>query len=156
MIAVSNTSPLILLDKINCLWILGKLFEKVYIPQSVNKEWLRPGDYVTPECVVVSELSQESLSKAERLYQDLDRGEADAIALFSDTHRDILLLDDLKARKYAKSLGLSVAGTVGILITAKRKGMISELKPMLEDLKKHRYYLSENIYNEALILANET
>lgn len=111
MIAVSNTSPLILLDKINCLWILGKLFGKIYIPQ---------------------------------------------LALFSDTHRDILLLDDLKARKYAKSLGLSVAGTVGILITAKRKGMISELKPMLEDLKKHRYYLSENIYNEALILANET
>ena len=65
------------------------------------------------------------------------------------------MLDDLKARKYAKSMGLYVAETVGILITAKRKGMISELKPMLEELKKHKYYLSENLFNEALILANE-
>ena len=74
MIAVSNTSPLILLDKINCLWILGKLFEKVYISQSVNREWLRPGDYITPDWLVVSDLSDRVLSQAEKLYQDMDRG----------------------------------------------------------------------------------
>lgn len=41
MIAVSNTSPLILLDKVGYLWILGKLFSKIIIPPSVDKEWLK-------------------------------------------------------------------------------------------------------------------
>jgi predicted nucleic acid-binding protein len=49
MIAVSNTSPLILLDKAKCLWVLGKLFKKVIIPPAVNTEWLRPGGYVVPD-----------------------------------------------------------------------------------------------------------
>lgn len=156
MIAVSNTSPLILLDKIDCLWILGRLFEKVYIAPSVNKEWLRPGDYTSPEWLVVSELSQEALSKAEKLYQDIDKGEADAIALFADIHgSDILLLDDMKAQNHAKAKGLPVVGTAGVLITAKKKCIISGVKPLLEELKKHRYYLSESLYKEVLILADE-
>lgn len=49
MIAVSNTSPLILLDKTGYLWILERLFKKVIIPPAVDKEWLRPGGYIVPQ-----------------------------------------------------------------------------------------------------------
>ena len=155
MIAISNTSPLILLDKVDCLWILGKLFEKVYISASVNKEWLRPGDYITPQWVTMSDLDTKAISMAEEMSQWMDKGEADTIALSSAIKADFLLIDDLKARKHAKILGLQITGTVGVLVVANRKGLIAEIKPLLEELKKHRFYISEDIYAEALKLCSE-
>jgi hypothetical protein len=155
MIAISNTSPLILLDKVDCLWVLGKLFEKVYISPSVNKEWLRPGDYITPQWIIVSDLDTNAISQAEKMCRWMDKGEADTIALSSVIQTDFLLLDDLKARRHTKALGLPVTGTVGVLVIAKRKGLVAEVKPLLEELKKHRFYLSDDIYAEALKLCSE-
>lgn len=156
MIAVSNTSPLILLDKVGCLWILGKLFSKIIIPPSVDKEWLRPGGYIVPDWISVESLSTESDGDTEKIYQELDRGEAEAIELFREIKADILLLDDLKARRYAKSLGLTVAGTTGLLITAKQKGIIPEIKPIIDSLKRHRFYISDDVLKKALIMTNES
>ncbi len=156
MIAVSNTSPLILLDKAGHLWILGKLFSKVAIPPFVDKEWLRPGGYVVPEWISVKGLSPEAELEAIKLYQDMDKGEAEAIALFRIMKADLLLLDDLKARRYAKSLGLPVAGTTGLLIAAKQKGIIQEIKPILDSLRRHKFYLSDEVFKKALIMANES
>ena len=65
MVAVSNTSPLVLLDKAGYLWILGKLFKKVIIPPAVDVEWLRPGGYVVPQWLSVATLSKEALTAAE-------------------------------------------------------------------------------------------
>lgn len=155
MIAVSNTSPLILLDKAGHLWILGKLFSKVTIPPFVDKEWLRPGGYVVPDWLSVKSLSHEAESEAVKLYQDMDKGEAEAIALFSVMKADLLLLDDLKARRYAKSLGLPVTGTTGLLITAKHKGIIPEIKPILDILRRRKFYLSDEVIRKALTLADE-
>lgn len=155
MIAVSNTSPLILLDKINHLWILGSLFKEVVISPSVNKEWLRPTGYVMPEWMIVSPLLEKAKSIAKKLYKELDKGEAEAIALFKTIKADWLLIDDLKGRRYAKSLGLPVVGTAGLLITAKQKGFVPEVKSIFDALKKHRYYLSDDILKKAIDLANE-
>jgi len=85
----------------------------------------------------------------------MDKGEAQAIALFSEIKADFILLDDLKGRKYADSQGLPLAGTVGILITAKKKGLIPELRPVLEILKTQRIRLSDDVFRKALMLANE-
>ncbi|MBI4746276.1 MAG: DUF3368 domain-containing protein [Deltaproteobacteria bacterium] len=52
-------------------------------------------------------------------------------------------------------LGLPVVGTIGILVAAKRKGIIPELAPIINVLKKHRYYLSEEVLEKALALAGE-
>jgi predicted nucleic acid-binding protein len=155
MIAVSDTSPLILLDKAEHLWILGNLFKKVIISPSVDKEWLRPGSYVVPEWLTVSPLSKKAKSIAEKLYKELDKGEAEAIALFKTIKADWLLIDDLKGRRHAKSLGLPVVGTAGLLITAKKRGIIPEIKPIFNALKKHRYYLSDDVLEKAIALSDE-
>ncbi len=156
MVAVSNTSPLVLLDKAGYLWILGKLFKKVIIPPAVDVEWLRPGGYVVPQWLSVATLSQDALTTAKDLSQKIDKGEAEAMALFSSIKADWLLLDDLNGRRIAKAMGLPVVGTLGILITAKRKGIIPEITAVLEILKQHRFYVSDEILQKALILANET
>lgn len=62
---VSNASPLILLDKIGHLWILGRLFQRVIISLAVNAEWLRPGGYKTPEWLSVKTLSPERCDNIE-------------------------------------------------------------------------------------------
>lgn len=155
MITVSNTSPLILLEKAECLWILGRLFEKVYIPPAVDTEWLRPGGYVVPEWLSVATLSSEGISVAKDLYQKLDKGEAEAIALFLSIKADRLLLDDLNGRRLAKTMEIPVVGTLGILVAAKLKGIIPKIVPVLDVLKKHRYYIADEILQKALVLVNE-
>ncbi len=61
----------------------------------------------------------------------------------------------MKGRKEAISKGLPVTGTVGVLLAAKRKGFLPELGPVLDILKKHRYYLSDELLAKALQLAGE-
>lgn len=155
MPAVSNTSPLILLDKIGHLWILERLFQQVSIPPAVNKEWLRPGGYPVPAWLSTANLTPQALQVAENLSQKIDRGEAEAIALFSSTKSDWLLLDDLNARRLALAMGLPVVGTLGILVAAKQKGMIKELSPLLDALKSQRFYIADETLKKALIMVKE-
>ncbi|MDP2755769.1 MAG: DUF3368 domain-containing protein [Nitrospirota bacterium] len=155
MIAVSNTSPLILLDKAGCLWILGRFFKKVLIPPAVDAEWLRPGGYVIPEWLSVESHLPATNDVAKDLYQKLDKGEAESILLFSYAKADWILLDDLNGRRVAKAMGFPVVGTLGVLVAAKRKGMIPELSPVLDSLKKHRFYIADEVLKKALVLANE-
>lgn len=108
-----------------------------------------------PEWLSVKKLSPEADLEAVKFYQDIDKGEAEAITLFREMKADLLLLDDLKARRYAKSMGLPVAGTAGLLIVAKHKGIIPEIKPILSNLKRHKFYLSDEVLKKAFILADE-
>lgn len=59
------------------------------------------------------------------------------------------------ARRLAKAMGLPVAGTLGILVAAKQKNIITKLSPVLETLKHHRFYISDEVLQRALTLVNE-
>lgn len=63
--------------------------------------------------------------------------------------------DDRKARRWAKSLGLRVIGTAGLLVRAKRQGVLSEVKPILEALKRSNFRLHPSLEKEVLRLAGE-
>ena len=156
MIAVSNTSPLILLDKAKHLFVLGQLFKKVIIPDEVDKEWLRPGGYVVPKWLQIMSVPSEAQNKAKELCHAIDAGEAEAIALFSAIKANVLILDDLNGRRKAKALGFPVVGTVGILIRAKQKGIIPKLAPVLDTLKEYRFYIDDELLKYALTVAEET
>ncbi len=84
----------------------------------------------------------------------LDDGEAEAIALARERGSKIVL-DDRQARLAGAKLGLSVIGTVGILLLAKRNGIIPALKPLIDDLELNGFYLSAELKEEALKLAGE-
>lgn len=155
MMSVSNTSPLILLDKVSHLFLLQQLFQKVIIPPTVDKEWLRPGGYLVPSWLSVEPLTPEAQKIADDLRNRIDPGEAEAIALCSVMKLGWIILDDMKARQHAKSIGLQVIGTLGILTAAKRKGMIPALKPLLEMLKAHRFYVADDVLAAALAFVGE-
>jgi predicted nucleic acid-binding protein len=66
-----------------------------------------------------------------------------------------IILDDRQARLVARRLGISITGTVGILVRAKRSGIIPSLKPLLSKLEVNQFYISNVLKEEALRLANE-
>jgi predicted nucleic acid-binding protein len=81
-------------------------------------------------------------------------GEAETIALALEKGMRIIL-DDRKARGVAARLGLSITGTVGLLIKAKQAGVIPALKPLLELLQHNNFHIGKELVEEALRLANE-
>ncbi|KAA0247255.1 MAG: DUF3368 domain-containing protein [Ignavibacteriota bacterium] len=85
----------------------------------------------------------------------VDGGEASAIALASEKEDVLLLLDDLKARKLTKRLGVKFTGTLGILNKAKEQGIILKIKPVIEKLKDADFRISESVIQDLLIRNKE-
>jgi predicted nucleic acid-binding protein len=90
------------------------------------------------------------------LRRDLDRGEAETIALAMELGADLVLLDEKEGRHAARRLGLRVVGVVGILLEAKANGTVDAVRPHLDALRQRAgFYLSESVYQHVLVLAGE-
>ena len=97
-----------------------------------------------------------------KMYQaKLHDGEVEVMILAQEGVRaDLVVLDDNAAKKTAKYLGLTVTGTLGILLKAKKVGMIPMIAPVLEEIKKNGFYISEAVeqmvLREALLRLRRT
>jgi hypothetical protein len=90
------------------------------------------------------------------LKANLDAGEAETIVLAREQRAPIVLLDEKDARAVAKKLGLSVLGTVGILVWARRANLISSLRSQLDDLQHvGNFRLSRALFLDALKAVGE-
>ena len=149
MKVVSNTSPLIGLSNIGKLKILHDVFGKVVVPPAVQKEF---GEEL-PEWITVKAPENKPLVQA--LLESLGDGESEAIALAIEVNADFLILDDLKARKIARKLGLRVIGTAGLLLLAKKRGVINVVKPLLMELVEKGFRISNEVVDVILQSAGE-
>jgi predicted nucleic acid-binding protein len=86
---------------------------------------------------------------------DLGVGETSVLAWGSHNPGTVISVDDLAARRCAASHGIAVRGTLGLVLTAKKRGMIPEARPVLEKLRQSGMYLSDHILNQALALIGE-
>lgn len=68
---------------------------------------------------------------------------------------DLVILDDNAAKKTARYLGLPVTGTLGVLVKAKRMGIIEEVRPLLAEMRKNGFYLSSTVERMVLEQAGE-
>lgn len=84
------------------------------------------------------------------LMMELDEGEAETIVLALELSADLILLDDYDARKVARSFGLKVTGTIGILIKAKQEGKIRSLKKEINGLMKSGFWIDRELYKRIL------
>jgi len=130
--AVANSTCLIGLERIGRLDLLQELFEPVFIPPKVQEEFS-----MAVEWIKVQAPSNQMLVNVLKLV--VDEGEAEAIALALEKGWR-LIADDRKARiwakRLAKRLGVKVIGTAGILVRAKRAGIVPSVKPLLEALRQ--------------------
>lgn len=161
MIIVADTSPITALLHIKQLHLLKTLYGQIFIPLTVAAElttlisfgydvsFLQEKNtyiiYEATETVFVKELSEH-----------LDAREAEAIALAKELKAKLLLIDEKIGARFAQAEGISCKGVIGILIEAKKEGLIPALKPLLDDLIINlKFRLSKKIYLLALQKANE-
>lgn len=69
---------------------------------------------------------------------------------------DLVLVDDLKWRQAARRLGLSVKGTLGVLVDAKRSGLFDAVGPLLRSLQESGFRISPEVSVEVLLTAGES
>jgi predicted nucleic acid-binding protein len=72
-------------------------------------------------------------------------GESTAIALALEIQNSLLILDDAKARRFAKNSGIAMTGTLGLLITAYKAGILPDFKMVIENLRNHDFRIPANI-----------
>ncbi|MBP0031299.1 DUF3368 domain-containing protein [Roseofilum sp. Guam] len=146
-VVITDSTCLIGLERIGYLDLLPALFQEIIIPQAVQAEF---GSYLP--WLQVEKPSDLGMVGAIKML--VDEGEAEAIALAYERGFQIIL-DDRQARSVAKNLGISMIGTVGVLVKAKQAGLISCLKLLLDELQVNGFYLTEALKVEALKLVGE-
>ena len=153
-IVISNSTPIILFQNIGYLHLLKALYGKVHIPAAVHAEIVNEHDFLSGiDWIKVLNIQN---TDARRLFRtSLHAGEVEAIILSTEMSADLLILDDLLARKHAEFMGITIAGTLGVLLALKNKGIIQEVKPFLEQLIAVGMYIDNSLYANVLNLANE-
>ena len=152
MPAVSNSSPLIALAAIDRLDLLPALFQSIVIPPAVAHEIRRS---VPLPAAWLRVRTREGPLPATVLRRSLADGEREAIALALEAPPDGIILDDLPARRVAYAAGLNVIGTLGVLLGAKRAGLLPVIRPELDGLVRTSFFLSPQLYTELLQAAGE-
>jgi predicted nucleic acid-binding protein len=137
MSIVSNASLLINLSKIEKLDLLHDLFNEVVIPEGVWHEVVvegvgQPGAETIRSAVWIKKRAVKNRELVQALRQELDAGEAEAIALSLEIGAEQLLMDEHLGREVARHFGLRYSGLIGVLIEAKHKGFINAIKPFLD------------------------
>lgn len=153
---ICNTSPIINLARIGELKLLHELYGKLMIPDAVWQEVVVDGagllgaeEVANADWISVQSVANLMLVRA--LRQELDEGEAEAIALASETQDALLLMDERFGRETAQHLGVTHIGLVGVLVLCKRKGLIPTIKPLLDKLRDVAgFRVSERLYIRVL------
>ncbi len=157
---VCNAGPLIALAGIGQLSLLRDLFGEVLVPAEVQSEVEAGGPSGTGAGVfqATSWLRVVSLvKKADLLLSSLlDGGEAATIALALEKSASLVLMDEVKGRRIARAVyGLAVIGTGRLLVEAKRASLVTEVGPLLEQMRNNGYWMADKIVAEILRQAGE-
>ncbi len=156
-VVVSDTGVIISLIHINQLSIIESIFGDYYIPEGVWKELIR---YDNPsfDSTQLKKIAPKVLAihSKNHLSMVMDYGESESVILYEELKADFLLIDDNKARLVAESLDVNCIGTLGLLMKAKQRGDIQELKPLFETLLHAGRYFSIRLLNEILIKFGES
>lgn len=159
MIIVCDTSPITNLAAIGQLDILRQLYVEIIIPTAVYNEMVKV-DKVVPGAVEVQTLSwiqtqtvvdAQKVTKLQINHDNIDLGEAEAIILALELKANLLLMDERRGRALAASYGINVTGLLGVLLQAKRIGLISSVKPLIDQLiEQVDFRVSHQLYMTVL------
>ena len=157
---VCNAGPLIALGILNRVDLLKALFTAVLIPEAVQREIQQGGlkklglaNVNTADWIRVLPVQQRDAL----LESLLDAGEAAVISLAREQGVATVLMDERKARKVARDIhGLQVIGTARVLVEARKKGLLPQVAPLLDQLRQQGYWIHDSIVQAALKEAGET
>ena len=149
-VVITDTSCFIILDKIDLIDLLPVLFNNIITTHQIAKEYGKP----LPDWVIIQSVADFALQND--LLNIVDPGEASAIALAEEIGCDYLLTDDKAARKIAEQRGITVKGSIGLLLFAKQQGLIPLIKPYLEKIQNTNFRISYALIAKILAQADES
>lgn len=152
---VSDTTPLIALAGVGLLDLLPRLYGAVSIPEAVMTEYqngVGPGDPILTELAWINVVP---VTPSPGLPDPESNGEAAAITLAFTSNARLILLDDKAARRIADKLGLHTAGTLGLLLTAKRAGLIAAVAPIVDEMIAQGRHIGDRLRVNVLHAAGE-
>ena len=148
-VLLPDTSCLIILEKIDRLWLLNELASEVITTRVVEQEYQNQ----LPKEILVIDTKIPLIQILPEL--TLDKGELSLISLYPKIENGVLVLDDLKARKVANRLKYKVTGSLGLLLAAKERKLIESLGSELEKIRSKGFYIEQNLVKRLLISAEE-
>jgi hypothetical protein len=156
---ITNTSPLLYLYRLGGIDWLPQMFDSVFTTSAVInelEEGLRLG-YDVPKTADYEwlQIVEPITTPSEWLVLELGAGELAVMSLALENPTRIVLLDDLLARRVAQDSGLIVWGTLKVLLEAKSNGLTDKISPMLDKLQTSGMWMSEEIKQRILTLADE-
>jgi len=146
---IGDSSALVALATMDRLNLLEKIFDTIYVPQAVYDE-------VTinhkPQSIRLKEFLAKKVIKVDLdiTKMGLGQGELEAIILYQDTKADFLLIDDRRAKSFAKLNNINVIGSLGVLILAKERGYINSIHRDLQKLKESSLFISQSLIDRVL------
>ena len=143
-IIISDTSCLIALSKIEKLDLLKDLYQEIIITNDVYQEFGGP----LPDWIIITEVKDKQ--KQKDLEERLDKGESSSIALALEIDNATLIIDEIKGRKIAQSLNIDIIGTIGIILLADKKGLISDVIGTVLRLVNKGFRLSDKLINKII------
>lgn len=156
---IINSTPLIILCNIGKIDILRKLYGEIVIPEAVYMEVTAKKDSACRQITTADWIHMERIKNSfdKKMYKaKLHDGEVEVMILAQEEDKaDLVIIDDNAAKKTAKYLDLTVTGTIGVLLKAKRNGIIQEIRPVLEEMKRNGFYISNSLEQRILAQAGE-
>lgn len=157
MIVVSNTTPIISLACVQRLDLLERLFGRIVIAEAVYREIkAKPGyghDEIDQPWIEVQPI-QGQIYKQFLLHQ-LDPGEAETIILAKELNADFVVIDEALGYRVASSAGLTAVRTLSLLLRAKERGYVDQVKPLLDGMVARGRWYSSAVCRAVLQQAGE-
>jgi predicted nucleic acid-binding protein len=155
---ISNTPPLLSLLKIDKLNLLKELYGNIIVPDAVFQELERGKQKpYYQDLTLLNWIKIEDIKNPDSraYFIDLDDGEAEVLILAKEQKADLVIMDEIMGRRYAKQLEFNITGTIGILLKAKEIGLINSVRKLLTELTEKGTWLSPKLISKAINLANE-
>jgi predicted nucleic acid-binding protein len=158
---VINTGPIIaLVAATESLEWLPSLYGRIIIPYEVYRE-IEDGGPGNPESFALKSVQNRVMIGREKtdlpvaLLREVDPGEASVIFNASVYDVDTVVIDEKAGRRLARIHGLKVTGSLGILLKAKQKGIITSLSDCITRMRGHGIWISADLIADTLHQANE-
>jgi uncharacterized protein len=161
VLVIADAGPLIHLSLIGRIDLLPTLYGRIVIPGLVYQEVVTAGEGLAGsrevrEAEWIEVVEHDPKAELFRLLRaQLDPGEAAAIWLATNRKAELILSDDRQARLAAERLGFKIQGTLGILVEAKRHGLLPILAPLVSQLREKGVWLSRELIDRTLWEAGE-
>jgi len=159
-LVIADAGPLIAFARLGQLALLTQIFEQVLVTEEVFAECTCRSDFTEAKLIqeaVHNQLLQRCNAPPSHfeLALHVDAGEASAIAAAVEWGCGVLM-DDKAGRRMARHFGVATIGTVGVLVLAKQKNLLTHIKPLIEQLTQSGYFLGDGLIASALAMAGES